>query len=297
MGNFLGAIGRWTAGGLLLAVPLGASADGRIAPGQLSYLHASSAENGDAPSTWGFNAVDGKNTTAWCTGGEDPVGQMVVLGFMQKETISSISVVAGQLRGGILDTGHARVRELQLNDGHEKRNITLADQAEPQELQLQPPMQVRQLALVVKDVYPAEGSNPSACLADVTLSHGKTLLTGESVARMARSLPRNKLSLVGVWIDDPSAPERFLTFSLDGTFAWRFEPLMEGSPVTLKGEWDLSGSRLTLKVKGHPKPAVFKVERERVVTRKGAHEQLTLDGEDGHEKLAGEYRPQEIKVY
>jgi len=279
---------------LLLPVAGSAAAD-KAAPGVLAYLHTSSNENGDAPSTWGFNAVDGKPTTAWCTGG-DPVGQVLILGFSKTETLTHISVVVGALSGDGLDKSHARVRELELNDGREKRNITLADDAQPQELALSPPMNVRQLALVIREVYPSEGK-PSACLADVTLRNGAATLTGEGMARQVRGIPRNKLVLTGPWLDEPSAPERYLTFSLDGTFSWTFAPLMEGEPITVKGEWDLVGNKLHLKPKGASKPVLMRVEREKVAGRKGNVDQLVIDGEGIHEKFPGNYQPNQMKVY
>lgn len=267
-------------------------------PSVLAYLHSTSNENGEAPSTWGFNAVDGKPTTAWCTGGEEPKGQMIILGFAKQETITHIAVIPGAMGSGdALDKGRARVSELEINNGQEKRNIVLQDDAKPQELELHPPMQARQLALVIKDVRPAEGGKHAACLAEVMLRNGANQLTGDVVARQVRGVARNKLALTGPWVDEPSAPERYLTLAMDGTFTWVYEPLMEGNPATLKGEWDLANGRLMLKPKGAPKPVALRLEREKVAGRKGTVDQLTLDGDGGHEKLAGNYQPNFMKAY
>jgi hypothetical protein len=293
----LGVTLGWGRGAVVLAwlaVAGHAHAD-KSPPGPLAYLHTSGNENGDAPSTWGFNAVDGKPTTAWCTTSE-PVGQTLILGFARQETLTHISVVVGALSGDGLDKTHARVRELELNDGREKRNITLADQAGPQELTLSPPMAVWKLALVIREVYPGEGKT-SACLADVTLRNGPTVVTGDVMARQVRGVPRNKLMLTGPWLDEPSAPERFLTLSLDGTFSWVFEPLMDGERTTIKGEWDLLGNKLQLKPKGAAKAVVMRVERETVAGRKGNIDQLVIDGEGIHEKFSGNYQPNQMRIY
>ncbi len=287
----------WLALGLAAAVPAAADKDKDKGPNVLAYLHSSTNENGEAPSTWGYNAVDGKPTTAWCTGGDDPKGQMLILGFSKQETITHISVIPGAVGGDGLDKSHARVSELEINNGQEKRTIVLQDDVKPMELELQPPMHAWKVALVIKDIRPAEGGKHSACLAEVTLRSGGITLTGENVARQVRGMARNKLALTGPWVDEPSAPERYLTLAMDGTFSWVFEPLMEGTPTKLQGEWDLANGRLLLKPKGAPKAIPLRMEREKVAGRKGTVDQLTLEGEGGHEKLPGNYQPNLMKAY
>ncbi|MEW5848398.1 MAG: discoidin domain-containing protein [Myxococcota bacterium] len=258
-------------------------------PGVFSYVIATSSENGEAPSTWPFNALDGKPTTGWCTAG-DAVGQSLVLGFMKPETITHVGGVPGVVVGTLLDGGHARVRELELNDGKERRTVVFIDDAKLQEVMLQPPMTVRELTITIKDVFPSEKAGAGACLGELSLRKGDMPLTGEAVARQVRGITRPKLRLVGPWVDNPSAPERFLTLALDGTFTWRFEPLMEGSPTTLSGTWDVANGRLQLKPRAG-KPSALKYTHDKVQERGGTFQQLVLEGEAGHEKLPGSYRP------
>jgi hypothetical protein len=261
--------------------------------GGLAYLLSSSTQDEESVAWYGYNAVDGKVGTAWCSG-PDPVGQRLLLGFVRQEHITHVSVVPGLVEGGKLNRTRARVRVLELNNGKQKRTVELKDDVAAQELALEPPLDARQLALTVREVYPGESRDAPACLADVTLRDGPTVLTGEAVTRAARGFPRPKLKLVGPWVDEPTAPERFFTLSLDGTFAWSHAPLMEGEPSSLHGTWDLGGGKLTLKPKGGGKPVVLKAALNRMEGRGGAFEQLDLEGTDGPEKLPGHYRPAEI---
>lgn len=278
--------------GLVLAttiagVPLHAA---KSVPEVVGYLLASSSESGDAPATWQYNAIDGKPTTAWCTRG-DGMGQQLVLGFMRAETITHIAIVPGSVVGEGVDRNHARVREIELNDGRERRTITLADKADAQELAITPPVVSRQLTITIKDVFPSENElTPGACIGEIALKNGPQLLTGDAVARLLRSVPRNQLPLTGPWLDEPSATERFLTFYLDGSFTWVFEPLMDGDPVTVTGTYKVSSGRITLEPKGG-KPSIFTLERDRVSSREGTFETLTVTGEGVHEKFAGTYQP------
>lgn len=274
---------------MCLLLPVAAHADKSV-PGAVSWLLASSAENGDAPSTWAWNAVDGKPTTAWCSKGGD-VGERLVLGFHRPETITHISIQGGAVNSHGVDRKHARVKELEINDGVEKRTLSLEDGGEGRVLEISPPMQARQLSFIVREVYPAEGGEGGVCIGDILLKSGNQPLTGDAVGRAVRSAPRTHLPLLGPWLDNPSAPERVLTFNLDGTFTWRFDPIMEGKPSQLAGQWDVAGGRITLKLKGGHKPVVLKFARDRMAGKSGTFDTLTLEGTGGHEKLPGTYQP------
>ena len=263
------------------------------APGGLAYLVSSSTQDEESTATYGYNAVDGKVGTAWCSG-PDPIEQRLLLGFVKPERITHVSVVPGGVEAGKLDRAHARARVLELNDGRQKRTVVLKDDAEAQEVTLEPPLNARQLAITVKEAFPGETRDSGVCIADVTLRDGPTVLTGEALAKVARAFPRAKLKLVGPWVDEPTAPERFLTLSLDGSFAWNHAPLMDGEPVSLQGTWDLGAGKLTLKPRGVAKPVVLKVAFNRVEGRGGSFDQLELEGADAPEKLPGHYRPAEI---
>jgi hypothetical protein len=277
------------AGGLAAFTASGADA-ARSVPGVLAYLNTSSNENGDARSTWGFNAVDGNRSSAWCTDNR-AIGQRLVLGFMKAETATHIAVIPGMLLGSSLNRNYARVRELEINDGHEKRLITLKDEAELQEVTLEPPMTLRQFSMVIRDLYAGENHKDRACISEIVLRNGPMALTGEGIAKQAKRINPKTLALVGPWVDNPSAPERHLTLALDGTLLWLFEPIMDGTPADFAGSWELDNGRLHVKPKNGGKPVVLKVGLDKVAGKQGAFKQLTLDGRGGHEKLPGQYQP------
>jgi hypothetical protein len=277
---------RWMAwvGGLCVAA--GVITAHAADQSSVAWLHTSGNLNGDAPSTWGFNAVDGKPNTAWCAG--QGKGAWLTVGFTRPVTITHVAVQVGALKGTGLDKGKGRVAELEMNDGNQKRTLTLRDDPGLQELQISPPITAQQVTFTVRDVFP--GAEDAVCVGEVTLRNGTTEWLGDAVARQARSVSRPMLSLTGVWWDNPSAPEKFLTLALDGSFSWAVEPIMEGEPERISGTWEASGGKLTLKPKKGA-PFTLRMGRERVAGKAGSFEQLALDGNGGPERLPGNYQP------
>lgn len=280
---------RWGCAALLAAGIVTAVHAQKIQAGTLAYLFTTSTEQEDSVASWGFNALDGKPGTAWCSG-PDGVGQKMVVGFARQERITHVGVVVGAVKAGKLDKTHARVRELELTDGQEKRSLILRDDVEQQETQLEPPMNVRQLVITVKDIHAGADAHSPVCLAELSFRDGTTPLTGEVVVKQLKGLSKPRLRVAGPWLDEPSAPERYLTLSLDGSFSWRHEPLMEGERSSLHGTWDVSGSKLVLKPRTG-KPITLRVALNRVEGRGGSFSQLELTGKDAPDKLPGLYRP------
>lgn len=285
--------GTLAALGVTAVLVSASQADARKAKAEsmVAWLHTSSNLNGDAPSTWGFNAVDGKPTTAWCTA-SGAVGQALTMGFVKPVTITHVSVIPGALKGDGLDKRRARVHELEMNDGRQKRTLTLEDEGKPQELQLEAAIKVSQLVFTVRSVFPGASEASPVCISEITLRNGDHEILGELVARQARGVTRPVLGLTGVWLDNPSAPERFLTLNLNGTFVWSYSPLLEGDPARLVGKWDLSGRKISFKAKG-VKPFTLRYARKRA-SETAELEKLTLTGAGGHEKLAGTYQPRVV---
>jgi hypothetical protein len=114
-------------------------------------------------------------------------------------------------------------------------------------------------------------------------------MTGASVAGKLRALNTPSKRLLHEWLDDPSAPTRTLRFDVDGTFSYRFEPLLEGKPARVRGKWVASGGSVTLEVGG--KSFRLSSQITRVDEGDGQTVELTLGGDPPHPSMAFSYRP------
>jgi hypothetical protein len=136
-----------------------------------------------------------------------------------------------------------------------------------------------------------DGSSPEAplCVAEVVLRHKDNAMTGAQIATKVRALNTPQRRLLHEWLDDVSAPQRTLLFNLDGTFSYRYEPLLEGKPAKVRGKWSAVDRSITFEGGGktwRAESRLTKVDEGDVHTV-----ELVISGDVPHPSMAATYRP------
>ena len=221
----------------LLALPVAAE--------DIAFLEASSELDDGRPLTNMYNAVDGRNGTAWCSKKEDAGSAYLSFGFDQPVTVTHLGLVVGALKGTDLDKTNKRARIVYVADAEHRVEAKFKDDAALQLLELVPAAKGRRIVIEFPGAY---GPDAPLCLAEVVLKNKDVLMTGANVASKMRAVNRPARRLLHEWIDDVSAPSRTLLFNLDGTFSYRFEPLLEGKPKKLKGKWSALDRSITFTI-------------------------------------------------
>lgn len=255
---------------------------------EVAYVEWSSAYSEGLPADYGFNAFDGKTSTAWCSS-DDPGSEKLTLGFIGDQSVTEIGLVVGAIRKGKLDKSRARLKEIQISDGYNKITLPFRDKPEMQTVKIRPTLKSSRMTFKIVDTYPGSRRSSPVCISEIRLKKGGISVTGDSVGRQVRSMPTPRRKMLHLWIDQPGAPERYLTFSMSGNFLWVFKPILEGKPSKIYGTWHHSGNRLTLKTRSG-KATTMKVSVDRIADGDQVIQQLTLDGDGPHSKFAGTYQ-------
>lgn len=231
------------------------------------YLEKDSHPERHAP----LNLLDGRDTTAWCaTGGQ---AGPVTIGFKEAVTVDEVRVYTGDGTSRESFKARARAKKLTLTSVDAARSLTVEDKRGLQAVPLGSPLSGTRFTLEVADRFPGAQDDAPVCVTDLVFySEGKPLNGTFLASRFkydARLAP-----LLGTWFGGhEGAPERFLSFYVDGT--WRFDlaPLEDGEPTSATGAYTVSGSRLTLDV---PKKGKVTVRFERTAAKDGEKTGATL---------------------
>lgn len=270
----------------LLGVSFGA---GRAGAEDIAFVEASSELDDGRPATNMYNAVDGKDTTAWCTKKEDATGAALSFGFDQPVTVTHIGLVVGAIKGGELDKTNKRARIVYVADVEHRVEAKFKDDAAMQLLELKPPAKGRRIVVEFPGAYDGAPDSP-LCVAEVLLKSKGVEMTGAGVAAKVRALNTPSKRLLHEWLDDVSAPQRTLLFNIDGTFTYRFEPLLEGKPAKVRGKWvAASGNSVTLTIgdkSWRVETRLSKIDDGDVHTQ-----ELVLSGDAPHPSMAATFRP------
>lgn len=267
---------------VVLALPSAAWAE------DIAFVEASSELDDGKPATNAYNAVDGKDTTAWCTKKDDATGAVLSFGFDQAVTVTHIGLVVGAIKGTELDRTTKRARIVYVADVEHRVEAKFKDDATMQILELKPPAKGKRIVVEFPGAYDGAPDAP-LCIGEVLLRHGGTPMTGASVAAKVRALNTPSKRLLHEWLDDVSAPARTLLFNIDGTFTYRFEPLLEGKPAKLRGKWTATNGAVTLTI-GEKS---WRVETRVTKVDDGDEHtvELVLSGDPPHPSMAGTFRP------
>lgn len=253
-----------------------------------AFIEATSEQDGGKPATSMWNAVDGNAATMWCSA--SPPGRKEALNFTFEEP-TTVTHLGIQLVGkdGVADKSHRRPRVVVVADVEHRVEARFKDVADMQFLELTPP--ARGTRFVVEFDDPSSGASESAplCLSEVVLkAKGKELTSGLGARARAVNSPSQKL--LHQWHDDISAPMRTLTFNVDGTFSYRYAPLLDDeNPVQLNGKWSAGTTSLTIEVGGKS----YRLATRLTVVDSGGGGSivLNLSGAAPHPSMLGDFSP------
>lgn len=224
-----------------------------------------------------LNVLDGRDTTVWCAPEGEGAPARLTIGFKGVTTVDEVRVYTGNGTDRDAFKTYARAKKLTVEGKDSARNFTLEDKRGQQTVPLNPPVTGGWFTLEVKDVFPgAESQNP-VCLTDVVFySQGKAL-NGTKLAPVLKYDAR-QAPVLGTWFGGlQGAPDRFLSFYVDGTYRFTLEPLGGEEPTVLTGTYSVSSSKVTLEIPKKGKVSV-RFTREEAEGQPGEYT-LTLDGD------------------
>jgi len=241
---------------LLLAAPAAQATP------SVGWVRASGQLDASTPSRYTpLNLFDGLPATVWCSRGADALSETLSFGFAEPVTLTRVEVTTGNAASEETFHAFSRVRKLLLRGPGGVATLVLEDTPGPQSLPLPKPLRGQAFTLEVLDTYPAEDVLAAACLADFLPFSGTAPLAGP-VLRKRLGYQPGGTELLGVWYGGPAgAPDRALTFMLDGS--WRLAPEgPSGKGKPLRGSWGMKAGELWLnipgmgKVQAHPRLVV-----------------------------------------
>lgn len=224
---------------------LGPSTTAWAAANSLAYVRASSQyqRQKSAAKYHPIHIVDDNPDTTWCAAEANAgEGQELRIFFKKPQKIDRIVVTPSASSG-------RTVTAIRISDGFNTVDIALDHRIIEQSLK--PAMRGERFTVTVLQVGPANTRStlPAnvACLADVMLYHKKKPFGGNlAPAKLRFNKHRDKL--LGRWAGGPlGAPEKFLTFAIDGTWRWVYKPILGGTGRKLAGEYRFRGNRLLMR--------------------------------------------------
>jgi hypothetical protein len=259
----------------------------------VAFVEPTSELDDGRPASYVWNAIDGKDTTAWCSK-QNPEGEALAFGFDAPVTVTQIGVVVGAVKGSELDKARKRARLVYVSDQQQRREVTFKDEPGLQMVDL--PSAAKGQRIVIEFAQFYEGGSPGApvCVGEIVLKGKGGAMSGERTGTKVRGLNTPSRRILHEWLDDPSAPSKMLIFNLDGTFTYKFTPLLEGKPAKVRGKWIATAGSVTLDVGG--KTFSMKTQLTAIDEGDGKTQQLTLSGEGPHSQMAGDYKLAPLKL-
>ncbi len=195
-----------------------------------------------------LNLLDGQPSTVWCTRDADALSESLAFGFAEPVALTRLDVTTGNAASNETFHAFSRVRKLLLRGPDGTATLSVEDKLEAQTVQLAKPLHGKNFTLEVLDTYSAEDPLAPACLADVIPFAGATALAGP-VLRTRLDYQPLKAAVLGLWYGGPEgAPDRTLTFFLDGS--WRSAPEGSGKGKPSSGKWWTKTGQLWLTLPG-----------------------------------------------
>jgi hypothetical protein len=260
---------------LLLAT---SAAPALAAPPSVGYAQAADYLDKDAhPERYHpLNLLDGRDATVWCATEGQSTGPLTI-GFKGMATVDEVRLYTGNGSEREAFKQYARARKLTLQGKDGARNFTVEDKRGLQSVALNPPVSGAWFTLEVKSTYPGAEESAPVCVTDIIFYFEGKPLNGTKLAPVLRYEARSA-PLWGTWFaGHPGAPDRFLSFYIDGTYHFVHEPLDGTEPRVLTGAYTASSSRLTVDLPKRGK-APLRYSREQAEGPAGGHT-LTLEGE------------------
>jgi hypothetical protein len=217
---------------------------------KVGWVRASGQLDAETPARYTpLNLLDGLASTAWCTRGADALSETVTFGFVEPVKLTQLEVSTGN--GASAEAFHAfsRARKLLLRGVDATATVLLEDRLGPQTVQLEKPLAGKVFLVEVLDTFAAE--DPLA-----PVFAGTTPLAGASL-RKALAYQPQRAELLGLWYGGPDgAPDRTLTFFLDGTWRYASEGTGSSHAKPLSGKWWVKAGQVRLTLPGRAKSSV-----------------------------------------
>jgi hypothetical protein len=236
-----------------------------------------------------LNLLDDDPATIWCEGARgDGENEGVEIVFKKKQRIDRVVINPTPMTGRV-------VSAVRISDG--TRIVTVNVGTSPAAEVFNRPLEGTTFTISIAVVGPPsrEAAVPSdtVCLADALLYQQKALFGGGAhKLRYEAKVDQ----LVGGWNGGAlGAPEQRLVFSLDGTWEWKYTPLIGGKGKRLGGEYRFRGERLLMRAGEVGRWADVQYRFKRVKVDAGAmgspladYDLITVNAALGKD-LAGDY--------
>ena len=267
------------------SVPAAAASDGRAS---VAFVEATSERDDGKPASSMWNVTDDNNGTEWCSAPTAPGKQAINYTFDDNVVVTHVGLMLPHGKDGT-DKRVRRPKRVMVADVEHRVEVNLKDTGDLQLLELSEPARGRRVVVEILETYPGEKDDSPVCLAEVSLRNKNRELTGDVAAR-ARALNTPSRRLLHEWHDDLSAPSRTLIFNVDGTFTYRYAPLLEErAPSKVKGKWLADGDTVALEVGG--KSYLMKTTLTKVADEGGTTVELALSGDGPDKSMAASFRP------
>lgn len=225
-------------------VVLFATAEAALAE-PLAYVRTSSQKDrATAPAQYHpLNLLDEDPATIWCEDANSNGEKEEVRFFFKGRTRIDRIVIAPAVASGRI------IQEVRLSD--ETNNVRVQVGEAKVDQMLAKPLIGTNIIMTIQKVGAANKSSTlgqdTACVADVLLYERNELFGGKLTQEKLKYDPMRE-KILGRWAGEPfGAPEKYLTFSLDGTWEWSYEGLMDQKKEKLVGEYRFRGDRLLMR--------------------------------------------------
>jgi hypothetical protein len=195
-----------------------------------------------------LNVLDGRDATVWCASGKPGSRALMTIGFKGVASLDEVRVYTGNGSSRDSFKSYARAKKVTIEGKDGARSFTLEDKRGLQTVPLNPPISGGWVTLEVKDTYPGSEPEIPVCLTDVVFYAGGKPLNGTKLAPVLKYDVR-EAPLLGTWFaGHQGAPDRFLSFYVDGTYRFVYEPLGGEEPKVLTGGFTPSSSKVSLEL-------------------------------------------------
>jgi|CXWL01.1.fsa_nt_gi hypothetical protein len=262
------------------------------AAGPIGYAQASGYYKKDSRPTLyqPLNLLDGRDNTAWCSPTADPLNEVLSFGFNGPTRVDEVRISTGNNFDEGTFKEFARARKLVLKSGKQSQTIEINDERGGQGVVLRLPFTGERFTLEIVDQYPADDPDQPVCLTDVIFVLDGKALNGSWLLPKLK-YDKQTLPLLGTWYAGfAGTPDRFLSFFIDGTFRYTFEPVddIRGKPNVIAGGYEASPSRIVFNLPEKGRVSA-KANRDRALKGPKPGVELTLEG-DLPEEMKQRYR-------
>ena len=221
--------------------------------------------------------LDGRESTAWCSPSGDPLSESLTFGFKGSVRIDEVRVYTGNGFDDVTFGQFGRAKKLGIKGPVGGHNFTVADQRGLQAVSFDPPLEGAQFTIELLDVYPPEDMDQPTCVTDVIFYADGKPLNGNWLTQKLK-YDKSTAPFLGTWFaGSEGAPDKTLSFYFDGTYRYIYEPYDRPKDAkVLTGDFDVSGSRMTLTVPGKGKVSLG-VSRD--AAKSGEGRVLKFDGD------------------